>query len=172
MMSFRNEVGKETESFTIRKKGAGCGCDCICGACASGGCGACCASCGCRAFNCKGCCTGGCDCGDCGKCCGGTLETPTVLNEIFEVHGPMSEPMGAPKGTLTISSRRGMMFGPQWIPKTAQVSAPGITNDDDMLLLLAFAYGMLFQNEVAPASFPMFMGNLELAAEGQGVGCD
>lgn len=100
------------------------------------------------------------------------LETPTVLNEIFEVHGPMSEPMGAPKGTLTISSRRGMMFGPQWIPKTAQVSAPGITNDDDMLLLLAFAYGMLFQHEIAPASFPMFTGNLKLAAEGQGVGCD
>jgi hypothetical protein len=169
MMSFRNEVGKETESFTIRKKGAGCGCDCICGACASCGCSACCASCGCPSCNCKGCCTGGCDCG---TCCGGTLETPTVLNEVFEVHGPMSEPMGEPKGTLTISSRRGMLFGPRWIPKTAQVSAPGITNDNDMLLLLAFAYGMLFQHEIAPASFPVFTGNLKLAEEGQGVGCD
>jgi len=94
------------------------------------------------------------------------------LNEIFEVHGPMSEPMGEPKGTLTISSRRGMFFGSQWNPKNAQVSAPGITNDNDMLLLLAFAYGMLFQSEGAPGSFPMYTGYLELAEKGQGVGCD
>jgi hypothetical protein len=92
------------------------------------------------------------------------------MNETFEVHGKMDEPMEAPKGTLTISYRRGLLFGPFWVPNTAQIDAPGLTDENDMLLLLGFAYGLIYQRQMNPTSFPAFMGAL-CEVEGQGVGC-
>lgn len=148
MMSFRNDVGQETESFTVRRKGQGC---------CSGCCG-CLACCGCTC--CKGCSM---------KCCG-SMDTATTMNETFEVYGKMDEPMEAPKGTLTISNRRGLLFGPMWVPNTAQIDAPGLTDENDMLLLLGFAYGLIYQRQMNPVSFPAFTGAL-CEVEGQGVGC-
>jgi hypothetical protein len=146
LMSFRHDHGDgDTEKFTMRKKGAGC---CFC--CRGDG------------DDSSGCCA-------CfGKCCG-TVDMPTVLNETFQIYGPFEDKDQSPKGRLTIIYRRGQMYGKFWTPMQAQIDAPDVTEDDHMLLLLGFAYGLLYQSKMHPGTFPRFVGELEQIFSGQGT---
>merc|ERR1712226_1219695 len=137
-MSFTDANDKE--QFTLRRKGKGCLKCCV--VCCTGPCN----------LNCKGMCEDG-------ICC--FNEIASRQDEIFDVHGPMNEPMSRPpKATVSIISRRGFQFGHVFQPLEVEVHGQDKNiQGDNLLLLLGYVYGMIYQGElqVVPR-FPMKEG--------------
>jgi hypothetical protein len=151
MMSFiKGYDDKAKEVYTLRKKGQGCGLDSCCMACWP-----------CCGNPCSKCC-------DDFKCCG-TYDVHSVLNETFHLHGPRGESMeDKAKGAFTVSYRRGQLFGPSWVADSGCIEGPDL-DENELLLMLGFAYGTLWQDKVKPGSFPQFKGGRWLGKE-QGAG--
>lgn len=91
----------------------------------------------------------------------------------------MTEAMQQPKAAITVSHRRGLNFGNAWVPDSAAIHAPDIVenenameeNEAELLLLMAFVYGLEWQNEFVPGSFPEQEGLLWYG-KNQGAGKD
>merc|ERR1719401_2369532 len=147
LMSFADSLGKEV--MTIRKKGAGCQVACCVQKCCA------CPACGC---SCKGCGMDGC----CGK-----LGFSTQMDETFNVFGPMDEEARDPKAVLRLVWRRGLVYGADFKPVKFSVEPRGDVKDENLLLLIGFAYGMCWQAKYAPlVPFPDLLGTLSIPGLG------